>query len=116
VVFSSLVPASSLYLPEMPEPWRRDAGRLAVPQVDTVRQMLRRKESAVIFGISKTTLAGILAAIIGTAGPVTAYLATVNNPKAATASGIVTLLATVARVWVGLLQGDAPPNPPKAAA
>lgn len=63
-----------------------------------------------IFNISKTTIAGILSAIIGAAGPLTAYLATVQNPKAATAAGIVTLLATIARVWVGLLQGDAPPQ------
>ena len=63
------------------------------------------------FSISKTSINGFLAAVIGAAGPLTAYLATVNNPKAATASGIVTLAATIARVWVGLLQGDAPPNP-----
>jgi hypothetical protein len=62
-----------------------------------------------ILGISKTTINGILAAFIGTAGPLTAYLAGINNPKAATAAGIVTLLATVARVWVGMLQGDTPP-------
>ena len=43
-----------------------------------------------------------------------AYLATVNNPKAATASGLVTLAAGIARVWVGLLQNDAPPVPPAA--
>lgn len=58
----------------------------------------------------KTTVAGILAAVIGAAGPLTAYLATVNNPKAATAAGIVTLAATIARVWIGLIQVD--PQPP----
>ena len=55
----------------------------------------------------KTTANGILAAIIGAAGPLTAYLATVNSPKAATAAGVVTLAATIARVWVGLIQNDA---------
>ena len=57
----------------------------------------------------KTSAAGILAAIIGAAGPLTAYFATINKPWAATASGIVTLAATVARVWVGIIQADAPP-------
>ncbi len=57
----------------------------------------------------KTTANGILAAIIGAAGPLTAYLATVNSPKAATASGLVTLAAGIARVWIGLLQHDAQP-------
>jgi VIT1/CCC1 family predicted Fe2+/Mn2+ transporter len=56
----------------------------------------------------KTSVNGILAAIIGAAGPLTAYLATMNNSKAAVASGIVTLVAAIARVWVGILQNDAP--------
>ena len=56
----------------------------------------------------KTTANGILAGIIGSAGPLTAYLATINSPKAATAAGIVTLVATIARIWVGILQNDAP--------
>ena len=55
----------------------------------------------------KTTVNGILAAIIGTAGPVTAYLATIHSNSAATAAGIVTLVASVARVYVGLLETDA---------
>lgn len=55
----------------------------------------------------KTTVNGILAAIIGTAGPVTAYLATIHSNGAATAAGIVTLIASVARVYVGLLETDA---------
>jgi hypothetical protein len=58
----------------------------------------------------KTTANGFLAAIIGAAGPLTAYLATVNNPHAATATGIVTLSAAIARVWIGLIQNDAQPN------
>jgi hypothetical protein len=59
----------------------------------------------------KTTANGFLAAIIGAAGPLTAYLATINNPKAAIASGIVTTAAAIARVWIGILENDAPPNP-----
>ena len=54
----------------------------------------------------KTSTNGILAAIIGAAGPLTAYLATVSNPKAATEAGVVTLIASIARVWIGLLQTD----------
>lgn len=60
----------------------------------------------------KTTCAGILAAIIAASGPLTAYLATINSPKAATAMGLVTLAAAVARVWIGLIQNDAQPTPP----
>lgn len=56
----------------------------------------------------KTTVNGFLAAFIGTVGPVTAYLATIDSPKAATICGILTLTAAIARVWVGLLQNDAP--------
>ena len=58
----------------------------------------------------KTTVNGFLAAIIGAAGPLTAYLATVNSPKAATASGIVTLVAAIARVYIGMIQSDAKPS------
>lgn len=65
-----------------------------------------------VLGISKTTANGWLAAIIGTAGPLAGYLATQNSPKAATAAGIVTLIATICRVWVGMLQGDTPPPGP----
>ena len=61
----------------------------------------------------KTTANGFLAAIIGAAGPLTAYLATINSPKAAYATGIVTLAAGIARVWIGLLQNDAPTTPTK---
>jgi hypothetical protein len=55
----------------------------------------------------KTTVNGILAAIIGSAGPIAAYLATQGN-KAAWWAGIVTLGATVARVWIGIIQQDSP--------
>jgi hypothetical protein len=62
----------------------------------------------------KTTVAGILSALIGTAGPLTAYLATQMSPTATKISGGVTLAAAIARVWVGMLENDAPPNPPAA--
>ena len=62
----------------------------------------------------KTTVAGILAAIIAAAGPLAAYLASQNNAKEAWVAGIVTLVAAIARVWVGLIQNDAPPAPPAA--
>jgi hypothetical protein len=60
----------------------------------------------------KTTVNGCLALIIGAAGPLAAYLATINSPKTAIAAGIVTLAASIARVWVGILQNDAPPQTP----
>jgi hypothetical protein len=56
----------------------------------------------------KTTANGFLTAILAAAGPLTAYLATVNSPKAATASGVITLIAAIARVWIGLIQVDSP--------
>ena len=52
----------------------------------------------------KTTANGILAAVIGTVGPVAAYLAASNNPKCAAAAGLVTLAGVIARVWIGILQ------------
>ena len=55
----------------------------------------------------KTTVNGILTAILSAAGPLTAYLATINSPKATMVSGIITLVAAIARVWIGLLQNDA---------
>jgi hypothetical protein len=61
----------------------------------------------------KTTANGILTAILSASGPLTAYLATINSPKAATASGIVTLVAAIARVWIGLIQVDTPTTPVK---
>ena len=65
-----------------------------------------------VLGISKTTANGCLAAVIGACGPLAVWLATQSSPKAATAVGIVTMVAAVCRVWVGLLQGDAPPPAP----
>ena len=56
----------------------------------------------------KTTANGFLATILAATGPLTAYLATQNNPKAASAAGLVTLIAAIARAWVGMLQTDSP--------
>jgi hypothetical protein len=58
----------------------------------------------------QTSANGILAGVIGSSGPLTAYFATINKPWAASAAGIVTLVATVARIWIGILQNDALPN------
>lgn len=59
----------------------------------------------------KTTANGILAAVIGSAGPVAAYLAASNNPKMATAAGLVTLAGVIARVWIGILQNYVQTDP-----
>jgi hypothetical protein len=60
----------------------------------------------------KSTANGFLAFFIGTVGPLTAYLAAQpNNPKATAVCGVLTLLAAIARVWVGLIQNDAPGAP-----
>ena len=58
----------------------------------------------------KTSVAGFLSAVIATVGPVTAYLATTNSPKAATVTGIITLVGALARVYIGLIQSDAHPS------
>jgi hypothetical protein len=71
----------------------------------------------------KTTANGFLAAIIGAAGPLAAFLGGVqtiqaqmpghgpaNYTLAVVALGVTTA-ATIARVWIGLLQNDAPPAP-----
>jgi hypothetical protein len=55
----------------------------------------------------KTTVAGLLSAFVGTIGPVTAYLATTNNPKATEVCGALTCAGAVARIWIGLIQNDA---------
>lgn len=77
-----------------------------------------------LFGISKTTVAGILSGLMGLSGPASVLLASLQKinstqPGAAAADytlaiwGIVlTFIFAVLRIWVGLLQGDAPPNPP----
>jgi hypothetical protein len=74
-----------------------------------------------IFGISKTTLNGILAAFLAIIGPLSAFLAAVQalgsqmpghgpaNYTLAIIGAGLTCLAAVARAWVGLLQNDSPP-------
>ena len=57
----------------------------------------------------KTTAAGILSAILGAIGPITAYLATTNNPKATEICGALTCAAAIFRIWIGLISNDAPP-------
>jgi hypothetical protein len=52
----------------------------------------------------KTTANGFLAATIGAAGPLAAYLAGTGSPKMAAAAGLITLAGVIARVWVGILQ------------
>ena len=52
----------------------------------------------------KTTAAGWLSGLVGTAGPVAAYLAASNNPKTAAAAGLVALVGVIGRVWIGILQ------------
>ena len=59
----------------------------------------------------KTTANGFLAAFLSTVGPLTAYLATQNTPKATAICGALTCGAAVARAWIGLIQNDSPANP-----
>jgi hypothetical protein len=58
----------------------------------------------------KTTVAGLLSAFVGMVGPLTAYLATTTNPKAAEICGALTCAGAIARIWVGLIQSDAKPS------
>ena len=71
-----------------------------------------------IWGISKTTINGFLSFLIATLTTLTAF----QVPAALTPGADrmwmyftvgANLLVALCRVWVGLLQGDAPPNPPK---
>jgi hypothetical protein len=70
-----------------------------------------------IFGISKTTINGILAFLIATLTSVLAYQvpAAMLSPGQSHIWLWVTLvgngIVSVLRVWVGLLQGDAPAPP-----
>ena len=69
----------------------------------------------------KTTVAGLLSAFIGIVGPLSGLLAslqaiTAQQPghapadyRYAIAGAILTFLAAAARVWIGMLQNDAPP-------
>ena len=66
----------------------------------------------------KTTTAGILSGLIGTCTTLAAIQlpATISNPQADHTWLYITFGCTIAssvgRVWIGLLQNDAPPNPP----
>jgi hypothetical protein len=59
----------------------------------------------------KTTAAGSLSAFIGAVGPLTAYLAAMNSPKAAAFAGALTCAGLIARVWVGMLQNYVQSDP-----
>jgi hypothetical protein len=73
-----------------------------------------------IFGVSKTTIAGILSAFLAIIGPLSAFLAAFQAIEAqipghasanytfAIAGAALTCLAAIARAWVGLISGDAP--------
>ena len=56
----------------------------------------------------KSTFAGLLSGYLATVGPLTAYLATVNHPKATEICTGLTAAGIVARVWLGIIQKDAP--------
>ena len=58
----------------------------------------------------KTTAAGLLSAFLGIVGPITAYLATTNNPKATEIAAALTCAGAIARIWIGMLQNDAQPS------
>ncbi len=73
-----------------------------------------------IFGISKTTVAGVLSFLIATLTTITAFqVPNLTDPHANHLLGQIAIGCNIAvalcRVWIGLLQGDAPPNPPPAA-
>jgi len=67
-----------------------------------------------IFGMSKTTLAGILSAVMATTGPVAGMLGAIQsvrptpNYELALAIAGLTCLASILRAWLGMVQGDAP--------
>ena len=62
----------------------------------------------------KTTMAGILSAILGITGPVSGFLGALQAMKPtpdytlAVCVAAVAMVAGVLRVWIGMLQGDAP--------
>lgn len=73
-----------------------------------------------IFGLSKTSIAGVLSFLIATLTTLIAFQvpSTLMTPGASKTLLIITtaanLIVGLLRVWVGLLQNDAPPlsNPP----
>lgn len=72
-----------------------------------------------IFGISKTTINGLLAAFIGMVGPLSGFLAALQamhpapDYTLAIVAAALTCAASVARAWVGLIQNDCPAPPEK---
>lgn len=72
-----------------------------------------------IFGISKTSIAGVLSFLMVTLTTLIAFQAPASllTPGAShlwlIITTIATLLVSLFRVWIGLLQGDAPNSPPQ---
>jgi hypothetical protein len=74
----------------------------------------------------KTTMAGILSALLGTIPALTAFVAAMQTIQAqqpghppanytfAYIGAGLSFLAAAGRVWIGLLENDAPANPPPA--
>jgi hypothetical protein len=67
----------------------------------------------------KTTVAGILSGLMALTGPTSGLLAAlqaIKGPSAdytlAICGAVTTFIFAVARGWIGLIQNDAPPNPP----
>jgi hypothetical protein len=70
----------------------------------------------------KTTVAGILSAFLAIMGPLSALLASLQaiygqipghapaNYTFAIVGAVLTFLAASARIWIGLLENDAPPS------
>jgi hypothetical protein len=71
-----------------------------------------------IFGISKTTLNGILALLITILSSILSYQipTALLNPQASRmwliVTAVCTFLSGILRAIVGFMQNDAPPNPP----
>ena len=71
-----------------------------------------------IFGISKTTIAGVLSALLAIAGPLSAFLGALQQLKPTPdytltiVGASFTFVFAVLRIWIGLIQGDAPATPP----
>ena len=62
----------------------------------------------------KTTVAGILSAILGATGPISGFLAALQAMKptpdytVAVTIAAVAMVAGILRIWIGMIQGDAP--------
>ena len=71
----------------------------------------------------KTTAAGALSAFMAAVGPISGFLASLQaiqaqipghsaaNYTLAIVGAGLTAAAAIARLWIGLIQNDAPPNP-----